>query len=199
MEANAGDGAMRRTASRFMAIVVLWVSLATPPVAARQVEGVRFPQRVDVGGTALELNCAALLRYMVFIKAYVAALYLGDGVAPEAVLADVPKRLEINYFHAITAAQFVTATTSTIGANTDAATLAALRPRLERFNQLYVDVQPGDRYAITYLPGVGTELSLNGQPRGVVEGPDFARAMFAIWLGDKPLDVALKEGLLECS
>ncbi len=190
---------MRRTVSRVSIAVAVCLSLAAQPAAARQVEGVRFPQRVDVHGTAFELNCAALLRYLVFIKAYVAALYLGDGVAPEAVLSDVPKRLEINYFHAITAAQFITATTTTIGANTDAPTLETLRPRLARFNALYVDVQPGDRYAITYIPGMGTELALNGQPRGIIEGADFARAMFAIWLGDRPLDMALKDGLLECS
>ena len=56
-------------------------------------------------------------------------------------------------------------------------------------------MKPGDRYALTYIPGVGTELALNGKPKGVIEG-DFAAAYFAIWLGAKPLDASLKAQLL---
>jgi hypothetical protein len=59
-----------------------------------------------------------------------------------------------------------------------------------------VDVEPGDRYAITYVPGVGTELSLNGQTRGIIEGQDFASALFALWLGEKPFDKRFKADLL---
>jgi hypothetical protein len=57
-------------------------------------------------------------------------------------------------------------------------------------------VKPGDRYALTYVPGVGTELTLNGSPLGTVAGADFASAVFAIWLGPKALDESLKTQLL---
>jgi len=40
---------------------------------------------------------------------------------------------------------------------------------------------------------------LNGRRKGVVEGTDFAAAVFAIWLGPKPIDVSLKSQLLTCS
>jgi hypothetical protein len=62
----------------------------------------------------------------------------------------------------------------------DAQTLEKLRPRIEKHNALYADVQPGDRYALTYVPGSGTELTLNGTPRGIIRGADFASAIFAI-------------------
>jgi hypothetical protein len=136
---------------------------------------------------------------MYVVKAYVAALYVGDGVRPDDVLADVPKRLEINYFHAIAAPDFVKATNTTIATNTAPETLARLRPQIDAFNVLYRDVEPGDRYAITYVPDYGTELSFNGEPLGVVPGAEFARAMFGIWLGPSPLDASLKTQLLQCS
>jgi hypothetical protein len=136
---------------------------------------------------------------MYVIKAYVAALYLGDGVQPDAVLADVPKRLEINYFYTIAALDFVKATDVTIAANTDIATLTRLRPQIDTLSALYRDVKPGDRYTLTYIPGRGTELALNQQALGMIPGAEFARAMFAIWLGAKPLDAALKSQLLACS
>ena len=61
---------------------------------------------------------------------------------------------------------------------------------------LAVDVEPGDRYTLTYIPGEGTELALNGVPRGTIAGADFAAAIFTLWLGDKPIDERFKQSLL---
>jgi hypothetical protein len=161
-----------------------------------EIEDVSFADRREVRGVELVLNDVALLRYRIFIKAYVAALYLGEGVSPEQLLGDVPKRLEIEYFHSIRAAGFAKSTTEGIAKNVDAETLELLGPRIARLNALYRDVQPGDRYALTYLPFVGTELALNGGPLGVIEGADFGAAVFAIWFGEAPLSRSLKRSLL---
>lgn len=185
--------------ARFAGAALLLLSLSSARITAKEIEGVQFADRVAARGTTMALNCVGLLRYMIVIKGYVAALYLTPGAQPETVLADVPKRLEINYFYAIKGPQFAAATDQGIAANVDAAELAALRPRIDRLNGLYEDVKPGDRYALTYLPGVGTELALNGTPKGTIEGADFAAALFAIWLGPKPIDAALKDQLLRCS
>jgi hypothetical protein len=120
-------------------------------------------------------------------------------VSPQQVLDDVPKRLEIQYFWSIGAEDIVEAGTRGIEANVDEADLAGLRDRIDVMNRLYEDVAPGDRYALTYLPGVGTELSLNGSAKGVVVGADFAKAIFSIWLGETPLDESLKRRLLSMS
>jgi hypothetical protein len=161
-----------------------------------QVEGVSFPSRQSWRGVELELQGAALLRYRFVFKGYVAALYLGREVRAEQALADVPRRIEIEYFWAIPADAFARSTSEWIARNADAATLARLREPLAKLNALYADVEPGDRYALTYVPGVGTELALNGDPLGVVEGAEFSSALFAIWLGEDPLDANLRERLL---
>ena len=75
-------------------------------------------------------------------------------------------------------------------------TLERLRPRIDYHNSLYVDVQPGDRYSLTYIPGKGTVLALNDKPIGTIEGADFAAAIFSIWLGAKPMDTKFKRSLL---
>jgi hypothetical protein len=178
-------------------IVLLGFSLGlATPAAAREIEGVRFADEIRVGDATLRLNDVGLLRYRYVIKAYVAALYLGAGATPNDVLADAPKRLEIEYFYAIKGPGFANATDEGIAANVSVETVAALRPRIAKLNALYRDVKPGDRYALTYLPGVGTELALNGSPLGTIEGADFAAAVFAIWLGPKALDASLKAQLL---
>jgi len=184
-----------------MALGLAAAFLSEQSARAAEIEGVRFLDGLSVGAADLRLHGTGLLRYRVFIKGYVAALYLGesfDGEAtPRSVLADVARRLEIEYFWAIPAEKFANATVEGISRGTDPATFASLRSSIDRINELYQDVQPGDRYALTYVPGIGTELALNGRRLGVVEGADFSAALFSIWIGDEPLDVSLRKQLLE--
>jgi hypothetical protein len=172
-------------------------SIALPARPAARIEGVDFEDRVTVSGVEFKLNAVGLLRYMVFIKAYVAGLYLGPGADPTDILADTPKRLEISYFWAISAEDFVSSTREAIARNVGETTFRKIGPHVEKFLALYRDVEPGDRYALTYVPGVGTELALNGAPLGSVEGSDFAAAVFAVWFGRDEIDGALKKSLLE--
>jgi hypothetical protein len=176
-------------------VFFVWLFLGTAADAAT-IEGVTFADRYQTGTTTLTLNNVGLLRYRVIFKGYVAALYLGEGVRPEQVLTDVPKRLELAYFWSIAGPDFGKAAEKILADNFPDAQITSFRSRLDRLNTLYENVKPGDRYALTYIPGVGTELTLNGKPKGVIEGADFAAAYFAIWLGAKPLDASLKAQLL---
>jgi hypothetical protein len=189
----------RSTSRRSICTISLLLALSMVPMPARAltVENVPFADSVTIGGTAVPLHNAALLRYLKFIKAYVAALYLPEGVPAENVLSDVPKRLEINYLVSIKGPDFGKGAEPTLQLNQTPAELAKLRSRIDRINAIYRDVKPGDRYALTYLPGRGTELSLNGTPLTVIEGADFAAAYFGIWLGRDSIDDKLKRDLLK--
>jgi hypothetical protein len=181
---------------RICAVIFAAILLPASVVQSAEIEGVRFPEQLQMGEAQLQLRGTGLLRYRTVFKAYVAALYLGEGAQTDDVLGDVPRRLEIEYFWAIPAHRFVQATVEGISRNVDAETLEDLQPRIARFNALYEDIEPGDRYSLTYLPGRGTELGLNGQPKGVVAGADFASALFSIWLGPNPLNDTLRRQLL---
>lgn len=178
-------------------IAVVFLSVSA---GAARIEGVQFSDTLTAGDTPLRLHATGLLRYRVLIKGYVAALYLPESfdedVTPATVLADVPRRLEIEYFWAIPAEGFAQATVEGIAQNTDRETFDGLRDRIEQLNAMYEDVEPGDRYALTYVPGVGTELSRNGRRLGMIEGADFSSALFSIWLGERALDDSLRRQLL---
>jgi len=178
-------------------ILLLAFSIIPLSAQALTVENVTFADSVSIGGTQVPLRNAALLRYLKIIKAYVAALYVPEGVKSEEVLSDVPKRLEINYLVSIKGPDFGKGAEPTLQLNQTPAELAKLRSRIDRINAIYRDVKPGDRYALTYLPGRGTELALNGTPLTVIEGADFAAAYFGIWLGRDSIDDKLKRDLLK--
>jgi hypothetical protein len=190
-----GLGGFVRWLASALTVLALWASPA-PALPAARIEGVAFDDRVTASGVEFKLNSVGLLRIGIFIKAYVAGLYLGPGANAENILADTPKRLEISYFWSISAERFVTSTREAIERNSDPATLQKIGPHVDRFLALYRSVQPGDRYALTYVPGVGTELALNGTPLGSIPGPEFAAAVFGVWFGDREIDTALKKSLL---
>jgi hypothetical protein len=194
---NPADTRRRIVSATLVGVSILWIGSAVS--AAPQpaiIEGVAFGREVRAGDSMLALRGYGLLRYMIFIKAYVAAFYLPEGVRSEDALTDVPKHLEIEYFHPIVAQDFAKATSASISQNTSLMTYQRLKPKIDELNALYRDIAPGDRYTLTYLPGRGTTLAWNGQPLGTVAGSEFAAALFGIWVGSNPLDRNLKELLL---
>ena len=63
--------------------------------------------------------------------------------------------------------------------------------------KFYADpFKKGDEILLVYKPGVGTVFYKYKEKRGVISGPKFKKALFGIWLGDKPADKKLKLKLL---
>ena len=161
-----------------------------------EIEGVHFPDPISVGAERLPLFGLGLLRYRVFFRGYVGALYLPEGTRPSQVLEDTPKVLELSYFWAIKGTLFAEAADELLERSQTPEALEVLQERLDRLNRLYRDVEVGDRYRLTYLPEAGLTLSLNGAPLGTIPGADFAEAYFGIWLGDEPLSISFRDQLL---
>ena len=172
------------------------VASAVGPAFATEIENVQFSDGYRFDNVTLRLNNVGLMRYKVVFKAMVAGLYMQEGTPTDQVLADVTKRLEIEYFWALKANDIVRASEQLLARNVDERTLRELKPQLDLMHSLYEDIQPGDRYALTYLPGRGTYLTLNGKLRGTVPGADFAAAYFSIWFGKQPMDESLKRQLM---
>ena len=59
-----------------------------------------------------------------------------------------------------------------------------------------VDVKRGDTLAFTQIPGRGIVVEVRGQAKGTLAGAEFARALWGIWLGERPPNPELKKGLL---
>ncbi|MGH0037233.1 MAG: chalcone isomerase family protein [Myxococcota bacterium] len=167
------------------------------PGRAAEIEGVPFRERIAPAGTELELHGVGLFRYRTIFRAYVAGLYLPADVPSDEVLSDVPKRLELSYFWAIDGEDFGRAADRLLERQLTPEQLAPLRARLDELHRAYRSIEPGHRYAITYTPGIGTELAHNGEPIALIPGADFAEAYFGIWLGETaPLDAGLRARLL---
>ena len=182
-----------------LVIAISLAALVAQPVRAAEIEGVTFSDTIRVAKDptySLNIYGLGLLRYRIVFRGYVAALYLPDGSSGNQALSNLPRRLELSYFWSIAGQDFALAAEQLLAKQLTPPELTALRPRINSLHQAYVDVEPGDRYALTYIPDVGTELRLNGERLATVPGQDFAKAYFSMWLGENPLDQGLREDLL---
>jgi hypothetical protein len=182
---------MNRIPIGFSALSLVLLFSSAPPSAAEAVE--RFPARVRVAGHELVRHGAGVLRYKRLIPVYDAALYLPENAKQ---WEGQPKRLDVVYRVNTEAARFTRAGDALLERNYSDKQLAPLRDRLARINAWYPDPRPGDRCVLAYTPGIGTELIFNGQSLGTIEGEDFARVYFSIWLGNQPACPRLRSALL---
>lgn len=177
------------------------VFLAAPAFSTldgAEIEGRIFADNFSKQNTQLRLVGVSLLRYWGF-KAYTGAFYLEKGATVDEALLDRAKRIELEYMRPIKGEDFGPATDKKILENVGAETYLRLRARIDYHNTLYEDVRPGDRYSLTYIPGKGTELALNGEPKGIIEGADFSAAVFSIWIGPNPISESFKKQILGLS
>jgi len=166
--------------------------------AAATVKGVSFPDTMSIGGRECRLNGVGM-RTKFVINVYLGALYLatptGDGAS--AVAADEPKVTVMHFVHSKVEAEKVRdALREGFLASADAGQ-PQLAERLARFSAWFdQDLLKGEQIVFTYVPGQGTEVAVKGTVRGVIEGADFMRALWSVWLGPKPVDAGLKKGML---
>jgi hypothetical protein len=164
--------------------------------AGAQIDQVHFQDQVQTRDKTLTFQGAGLVYHNARIKIVAAALYLDRKCSSSGVLADVPKRLEMEYFRRIQAQDLIAGSEDLLARNVAQDQLAVLRPQIDAMHGMYRSLRAGDRCSLTYLPDVGTWLTLNGQLLGTIAGAQFAAAYFSIWFGHQPMDAGLKRKLL---
>ncbi len=190
---------MRRSAlvrTALLAAVTLFAGRGVS--VAREVKGVDFPETVTIKNS----NCTLMgvgVRKKIIINVYLGALYLENPVSGyDAVISsDQKKRIHMHIlYREIGADQLIEAWNEGFSKNA-ADLLPSLEKRIMTFNSFFTEpVNKGDTITVTYIPGTGTEVTVKGVKKGVIEGSDFMEAVFSIWFGPHPPSDGLKEGMM---
>lgn len=190
-----------KTLFRAFAFAALVLGLSHSALAQASLEGQTFEATQRVGDADLVLNGVGL-RSVLFVKAYVAGLYVPQkSTSDKALLASKgAKRVQIKLLRDTGSSTFLSAFKQGIDNNTTDAEEAAIKPRMDQFEKTIAaigEAKKGDVVNLDMIPGRGFSVSVNGQPRGTaVPGDDFSNAVLRIFLGEKPADSSLKRGLL---
>lgn len=185
---------MRRITLMVM-FLLIWSPCLTNSSDAAELCGKEFSEKMELHNTAFRLKGLGVKSYL-FVRVFVAGFYIEESLKDDEFLDDVPKRLEVAYFHKIPGTKLASETRRRIRLNTDNQEFDRIEDRVNIMDSFFVNLYPGDRYALTYIPNQGTYFSYNEKLIGKIEGSDFAKALFAVWIGKEPISQSLKESLL---
>lgn len=160
--------------------------LAASSVQAAEVAGVKLADTVAVNGQKLSLNGAGLRKKM-FIKVYVGGLYLAAKQSnPQAILAaDAPRQMTLNFTFDVDKGKMSEAWSEGLAANTPNAS-AEVKKAIATLASWMQDMKKGESLQLTYVPGTGTSVTINGKAKGTLPGKATADAILATWIGPNP-------------
>ena len=174
------------------------VFMFTGVLAQKKVGGVVMPPKVEVQGQNLLLNGAGV-REKLWIDLYAAGLYLDQkkSSAPAILDGEQPMMIKLHILSKlITSDKMVEAVTEGFEKATNGNT-APIQDEIDSIISFFrEDIQKNDVFDLVYVPAKGVVAYKNGQEKGVVQGKDFKKALFGIWLSNRPADDSLRDELL---
>ena len=190
---------------RNLTLLTLWLAvtgislLITAPAHSASGAGISMPDQMEQDGEKFILNGMGLRlsRFLAFkIKVYAAGLYLTKkSPDPEAIISDdQPRHIELRFLRDVNQRKIRNAMQKSFERNAGAL-IDTLKQRIEAFQDAMTDLKSGETLTFSYLPGKGTTVTLEGVKKAIIEGADFASALFSLWLANPP-NSELKVGLL---
>lgn len=165
--------------------------------AQKTVSGVKVDDKLSIEGKDLTLNGAGT-REKFWMDLYVGSLYTTkkNTNGQDVVESKDAAAIKLNIVSGmITSDKMIDAVNEGFENATNKNT-APLKSKIDKFKSFFKDkIVKGDVFIIMYD---GNEVSVfkNGAKKGTIEGHDFKKALFGIWLGKKPADDNLKDGML---
>ena len=178
-----------------LAISVFTLNMAT---AQTQVGEVTLPNTLEFNNETLVLNGAGI-RTKLFLKLYSGGLYLPIKTKDAAAIIGADQNQAIQL---VITSSFVSsdAMSEAVEDGFEASTRGNTDPfaaEIKTFMGFFSeDIVEGDTYDITYQTGKGVVCYKNKKELGSIQGMDFKKALFGIWLGENPADSNLKSGML---
>ena len=179
-----------------MRILAAALLLAALPASALEIAGVKVADSITVDGKPLVLNGAGLrTKSFLAIKVYVGALYVTQRSTDAAAIValDAPKVIRMTLLRDVDRATMLGAFRDGIE-NNSPTQAAALAPKLKQVEAAFPgEFKEKQVLAVSYVPGTGTTVGVEGEKGVTIEGKDFADALFRIWIGPKPTDGGLED------
>lgn len=164
-------------------------------------DGLNFSEVINIEGKNFVLNGAGMrIKKIAFvgIKVYAAGLYLENKEKnPEKILSEnVSKCLLMHFVYSNVGKDKLKDAFLEGFQNNNPLLSEKLRSSVDRFLSFWDDMKSGDGAKLIYIKDQGTKVIIKNKEIGTIEGKDFSRLLFSVWLGDNPPNKELKEGLL---
>ncbi|AXB55482.1 chalcone isomerase family protein [Flavobacterium fluviale] len=187
---------------KILLLLTLLLSLQFSTVSAQtqiDVNGVTVPRKIEFQGKTLQLNGAGG-RSKMWLEVYVQALYLSQLSQDSQFIidSDTEMAIRIEITSSMVSSNKLTKAMNAGFEKSAGENLDQLRPRIETFKSYLSDaITEKDVFVLAYNPLDQTiNVFKNEVLKGKIQGFDFKKALFGIWLSNKPVDETLKKNLL---
>lgn len=168
---------------------------------ARADNAKHFPPAVQLGGQTLQMNGQGTRHKAVF-KLYDMALYLPTKTGDPSQVLSMPgaKRASFVALRDIPGDSFGLSLVRGMRDNVDPQRVTEVVHYMNEIIAVFNTertIKAGQTFRLDYVPGKGLAFYLDDVQKGpMVANPDFAEAVFSIWMGPRPVDQLLKDQLL---
>jgi hypothetical protein len=187
---------------KIILVFLLFVSAVFSDIYAQKqiiFDGVTIPRTIKFENKTLQLNGAGS-RSKMWVEVYIQALYLSElSQDPKEIInSDTEMSIRIEVTSAIVSSGRLRRAIQNGFESSAPEKIAELKPKMLEFNNMMLEeITKGDVFELTYNPAEKSVWVLkNNVLKGKVAGFEFKKALFGIWLSDKPVDQDLKNSLL---
>jgi hypothetical protein len=162
------------------------------------VNAANAPDLIEYQGNTLTKNGQGT-RIIFFMKIYESSLYLKakSSNAQEIINMDDLMAIRIDVTSAMVTAEAMKKALSEGLKKSTGGNIESINNEIIQLSSSFKsDVSPGDYYEFIYLPEIGTHVLKNSKLEILIEGMDFKKAFFGIFLSDNPIQKNLKKAML---
>ena len=188
----------RREIMKKLVVIILAVFMMSSAAVAMQVGKVTLPDSLTAGEDTLLLNGAGF-RVKLFLKMYAGGLYLiQKNHDPKKVIdSDESMALRLHIVSGMITTKKMTDAIDEGFKNSTGENIISFKIEIAKFKSFFAEeIKKDDIFDIIYVPAEGISVYKNESLKGTIPGFDFKKAVFGIWLGEKPADSKLKRKML---
>ena len=166
--------------------------------AQTEVAGIKIPNSETYQGKTLNLNGAGV-REKLWIDLYAGGLYLAkkSSNANEIVSSNEPMSIKLHIVSKLISSDKMIEAVNEGFENSTNGNTKSLDAEIKKFRSFFMEeITKNDVFDIVYIPGTGVTAYKNDKELGTIEGMEFKKALFGIWLSNSPADDDLKEAML---
>lgn len=162
---------------------------------ARELDGVKMADQIEIDGKVLLLNGMGKRTKFVF-DVYVGGLYLEAKSSDPAEIVASPsmKRVDLFFLRDVDASKMHDAWLDAVK-NNCLANCEKVKKGIEDLNKLITDIK--EKQTMSYIfRGDEIEYLQNGTSLGLAKGPALSQVLLEAWIGQKPPNSEIKNGML---
>ncbi|WP_430408955.1 chalcone isomerase family protein [Kordia sp.] len=186
---------MKKTIYALFAFLIVGMSVSQAQI---EIGAATLPETVTFEGQELMYNGAGV-RKKAWFKLYSGGLYLTkkSSDAKDIIEADASMAIKLHITSRLISSKKMIDAVDEGFENSTGGKTASISAEIEKFKGFFSDeINDGDIFDIVYIKGSGVMVYKNGTKKGAISGMEFKKALFGIWLSDKPADKKLKKGML---